>query len=327
MAKSRDERVSEALAWAVAQLPEHRRWLVVDDRGGRIPPAIPSGTVEHWNRAAYGGAVAQPEPPSGPFDAIVVRLPRGTDAVRMVVHQLRAVLDPGGILLVGGANDEGIRPVGKRLEGILETAEVVATRRHCRVFAARGPTGVERGRLEDWSATVRAEVAGVELEWTSWPSLFAHGRLDAGTRLLLETLPPLSGRVLDFATGAGVVAQFLDRRGDPVQLELSDVDALATHAAAINVPTATVTLCDGLPVSGGPWSAIVSNPPVHLGKEAHRGTLQALAATAPHRLRRGGALWTVVQGTVPVHKWWSDAFGKVERVARNASYAVWRART
>ena len=327
MATPRDARVSSVLAWTVDQREPEGRWLVADDRAGEVAGAFPEGTeVISWHRAAYDGVEASALPPEGPFDGIVLRLPRGNEAFRMAAHLLLSRLTPHGELIVGGANDEGIKPVAKRLEELVAETEVLATRRHCRVVAARSPRGERlRSELDDWSTEVRAEMSGVALAWRSWPSLFAHGRLDPGTRLLLEALPPLEGQVLDFACGPGPIGQFLQRRGDAIQLTLSDVDALAVHAARQNVPDAHVVVADGLPVEGGPWDAIVSNPPVHLGKDGTRGVLEALAATAPHRLVRGGALWIVVQGTVPVQRTLTDAFGVVERVTRNASYAVWRA--
>lgn len=281
--------------------------------------------VETWFRLAIGGRAASPSPPDGPFDGIVLRLPHGAEALRMTSHLLAARLAAGGELVVGGANDEGIRPVKKRLLEVVEQVEEVDARRHCRVVVGRVPRPGLKGDLQDWRTEVTAEVAGLSLSWPSWPSLFAHGRLDPGTELLLRTLPPLQGRVLDFACGAGVIAKFLTRRGDPVTLELSDVDALALHAAGLALPGVEQHLADGLPTSGGPWDAIVSNPPLHLGKEEHRDTLAALAATAPHRLRPGGALWIVVQGAVPVGKQLGQSFARVERLARDARFTVWRA--
>ena len=328
MATQRDSRVSEVLAHALEDHPQPGRWLVVDDRPGlvveRLDGAGGVGEVQRWHRLALEGRAATAAPPDGPFDGIVLRQPRGTVTLIMLTSLLGARLAPGGQLLVGGANDEGARSMARHLSELFGQVEVVATRRHCRVVAARRPRADLRGELEGWSLAVGAEVAGVSLSWRSWPPLFAHDRLDAGTKMLLESLPPLEGAVLDFACGAGVVGQFLLRRGDPIELTLSDVDPLALHAAHHNVPGVPAQLADGLP-PGGPWQHIVSNPPLHLGKDEHRGTLAALAAGAPERLRRDGSLWLVVQGSTPVRRALQGAFTTVERVAHSPSYAVWRA--
>ncbi len=329
MADNRDERVSEVLEGALRGAGLAGRWLVADDRPGRAGAALreDGAPVETWFRQALGSREATATPPDGPFDGIVARLPRGTDALRMTAHLLTARLASDGVLVLAGGTDEGSRPAARRLAAVLAADEEIDARRHCRVVRGRVPRADLSGSLEDWRSEVHAEVSGVSLAWSSWPSMFAHGRLDPGTGVLLRTLPPLEGRVLDFACGAGVIAQFLARRGDPVTLEVSDVDALALHATAESLPTVPRHLSDGLPAEGGPWDVIVSNPPLHLGKDESRSTLHALAATAPHRLRRGGALWIVVQGAVPVVKLLGASFPRVDRVARDARYAVWRAST
>ncbi|MEN0068226.1 MAG: methyltransferase, partial [Myxococcota bacterium] len=230
---------------------------------------------------------------------------------------------PEAPIVVAGANDEGIRPVEKRLTELTTEAETLTTRRHCRVIHGRGRQGEVRGDLAHWGQRVTATVAEVELDFTTYPGLFAHGRLDAGTEFLLQALPPLEGRVLDFACGAGPIGQFLQRRGDAVTLTLSDVDPLAIHAAEATVPESVRVLTDGLPTGGAPFRAIVSNPPLHLGKDEQRSVLRALAEDAPARLHRKGVLIVVVPGTVAASRWLSPAFGTVTRIAHNAHYGVW----
>ncbi|MBX2801596.1 MAG: methyltransferase [Myxococcales bacterium] len=323
---SREARIGEVLIYALEDLEVAGRWLVADDRGGVGEALRDRCEVVTWYRTAQGGQSAAPLPPSGPFDGVVLRLPRGSEAMRMVWHLVASQLSEDGVLVLGGGNDEGIRPTAKRLRDLFDDVEVVATRRHCRVVVGRRPTPDLRGALTDWQASVEAEVAGVDLRWVSWPTLFAHGRLDVGTRQLLEALPPLEGRVLDFACGAGVIGQFLRARGDACTVDQSDVSALATHAAEINNPGAQTWTADGMPTEGGPWNHIVSNPPIHLGNDSDHSIVQALAATTPHRLARGGHLWLVVQGTVPVKRTLADAFAAVDCVSRTPAFSVWRAR-
>jgi len=321
----RNDRVSEVLARTLAEREQAGRWLVVDDLGGHVRAALPPETTEDWFRTGYGGRDARPGPPEGPFDGIALRLPRGRLAVQMTAHLLAARLTPAGALWVAGSNDEGIRSIPGRIGSLFPDVAAIDARRHCRVWRARGRDAPLRGQLADWATAVRVEAAGVALHWLSWPSLFAHGRLDKGTQLLLENVPPLSGRVLDFACGAGVVSQFLLRRGDPVTVDASDVDALAVHATRHNAPDVAVQVADGIPLAGGPWDTIVSNPPVHLGKDANSGALHALAATAPHRLARNGSLWIVVQGSIPVQRALDAAFTDVSCVAQAPGYRLWRA--
>lgn len=321
--KSRDHRVAEAIEYVLADRSPTGRWLVVDDRTGRIAAALPD--AHEWHRLALAGVSATVAPPRGPFDGAIVRLPKGRETFRLVLHQVVAVCRPDAPIIVAGANDEGIRPVEQRVRELTTEAETITTRRHCRVIQATGRTGEVRGDLEAWARPVEQTVAGVDLSLVTYPGLFAHGRLDQGTAFLLGALPELEGRVLDFACGPGAIAQFIVRRGDSVTLTMSDVDPLALHAAAKAVPEAIRILADGLP-EGGPYRAIVSNPPLHLGKDEQRSVLRALAETAPARLHRKGMLVVVVPGTVAAGRWLSQGFGKVDRIAHDAHYGVWVAK-
>ncbi|MEM6931154.1 MAG: class I SAM-dependent methyltransferase, partial [Myxococcota bacterium] len=102
-AKSRDERVAEAVAYALEELGPEGTWLAVDDRTGGIAAALPGGAVA-WHRQALSGAAATVAPPEGPYDGAVIRLPKGREAFRLVLHQVVAVLKPDAPLVVAGAN-------------------------------------------------------------------------------------------------------------------------------------------------------------------------------------------------------------------------------
>ena len=278
-------------------------------------------TATPWQRYAYDGVDATPWPPEGPFDAAALRLPKGKDALRMYCILLTRRLTDDGVLYVHGANDEGIRSTGKVLSTWFDEVDTVSSRRHTRVWRAAG----RRGMPEPLQATqVTATVVGVELSWASYPGLFAHGHLDPATEALLKKLPPLEGRVLDFGCGAGVISQFVQRR-DGITPEGVDVDALAIEAFRANVLDATTHLRDGLPPDTGRYRFIVSNPPLHRGKDIEPGPVRALIDAAPRRLGRSGELWITTQGAMPIRGHLQDRFRLVDQVWRDRRFAVWRA--
>ena len=165
------------------------------------------------------------------------------------------------------------------------------------------------------------------LTWTSWPGLFAHGRLDTGTAFLLEQLPdPGGARALDFGCGVGVIGEVLRRRGAQT-VDLSDRDALAVHAARRNVVGARVHCADGLPdaaASEARWDLVVSNPPIHAGPDPDWSVLEALARSLPGRLQPGGQGILVTQVTVPIARLFGETFRSVERQRSGSGFAVWR---
>ena len=235
----------------------------------------------------------------------------------MTLHALAARLALGGRLVVAGRNDEGIRPALRRLTELFTEVEDHGGRAHGRLYTARSPTDELRGEMDDWAETVELELDGAIERFTSWPGLFAHGRLDAATALLLAHLPALGPRVLDLGCGIGPVSHALAARGHVV--DASDVDALALEATRRNVPSATTHLADGIP--RGTWDAIVSNPPLHRGGDRDPDWIQALLRSAPDHLRPKGVVVLVTRATLPVAEWASR--GHAERLASDGRASVW----
>ncbi|WP_431860013.1 methyltransferase [Azospirillum sp.] len=309
--------------------------VAADALEGRVPAGSlvcgdPDGAVEAalggpaWNRFAYDGRPAQPWPPEGAFPGAVLRQPRGWGAFAMTLHALAARLPEGAPLWIYGGNDEGVTSIPKRLEGLFGEPETLAIKRRARVLELRRTGAPARGGLEDWREVVG--VGGAEL--VSYPGLFAHGRLDPGTELLLGALPKIYAdqSVLDFGCGAGVIAHTVRRMVPEVRLTLLDMDSVALHAARQNVPDAAHVLSDG-------WSAvpakrdfdlILSNPPLHRGKEEDFGALEALVRGAKDRLKPRGALIAVVQRSAGVGKLFASTLKNVEALAEKPQYQVWR---
>lgn len=309
--------------------------VAVEALAGRVPPGAlvcgdPDGAVAAaldgpaWNRWAYDGRPAQPWPPEGAFPGAVLRQPRGWGAFAMTLHALAVRLPAGAPLWIYGGNDEGITSVAKHLDDLFGEPETLAIKRRARVLELRRTAAPARGALEDWRETVMVGDA----ELVSYPGLFAHGRLDPGTELLLGALPTIYAdqSVLDFGCGAGVIAHAVRRRVPAVRLTLLDIDSVALHAARQNVADAAHVLSDG-------WSAlpakrdfdlILSNPPLHRGKEEDFGALDALVRGAKDRLKPRGALIAVVQRSAGVGTLFTSVFRTATTLAETPQYQVWR---
>ena len=245
----------------------------------------------------------------------------------MVLHQVGARLRKDGLLYVYGHNDEGIKSAHKPAAEVFDAVSPVDARKHCRILKCERPKKDLLATLDDWVQTTEVPLPDGPLSFVSWPGLFAHGRLDRGTELLLRALPAMEPetRVLDWACGAGVVGRVLSRRNPGIQLDALDVDALAVHAARLNLPEAgQVYLSDAW--SGVPkrrWDRIVSNPPLHTGVGTDHTALRALIAEAPRRMGRKGQLWLVAQRNVRLRPQLQDVFPSVRVAASTDGFKVW----
>jgi 16S rRNA (guanine1207-N2)-methyltransferase len=307
--------------------------LVVDDDAELVARALVAAGVEPhcWYRRALHGHSATAWAPEGCFEAATIRLPQAREVLEMLLHAAASRLGPGGRVFVYGTNDEGIRSAARKIEAVFGATHTLDTRAHSRALGATRPEHLPglRAELDDWRRSFSVELPDGGLPLVSYPGVFAHGRLDAATRMLIDVMPtPATGaRVLDFGCGVGVLGAVLRRRAPTTTVELLDAYALAVEAARINVPEARVLLGDGwdaLP-AGAAYDLVVSNPPIHTGVGEDYAVLADLVQRAPAHLARGGELWLVVQRTVPVQELLRAAFAEVEVAAANSQFRVFRA--
>lgn len=158
--------------------------------------------------------------------------------------------------------------------------------------------------------------------------VFSRDGLDMGTRILLEALPELHGRILDLGCGWGPVGVALGKKYPGAQIVLTDVNSRAVELAARNLETNGVTNAaavqgDGFAAAEGGFDAIVLNPPIRAGK----AVIYAMFAEAAAHLNPGGALYIVIrkqQGAESAQKYLGTIYADVERIAREKGYWVLR---
>ena len=157
--------------------------------------------------------------------------------------------------------------------------------------------------------------------------VFSPGRLDPGTRLLLESAPPppAEGDLLDMGCGYGPLALVLDKRAPAARVWAVDVNARALALCAGNVATAGLANARCLPADDrslpASYQLIWSNPPIRIGKPA----LHAMLTTWLGRLAPGAAAYLVVQrnlGSDSLQRWLEESGWAACRFAARSGYRV-----
>ena len=174
---------------------------------------------------------------------------------------------------------------------------------------------------------VRVVLPDVYLELETDSGVFSPGRLDPGTRLLLEEAPgpPASGDILDLGCGYGPIALAMARRAPGSTVWAVDVNERAlglcarnaARAGLGNVRCVTPSSPEIPPRLAGIWS----NPPVRIGKAAlHDLLLSWLARLAP------GARASLVMGrnlgADSLHSWLEKQGWPVTRLAARSGYRL-----
>jgi 16S rRNA (guanine1207-N2)-methyltransferase len=293
-----------------------------------LPVAVQLTQDARRARAVFGARLAAwPEEPE-PFDGAVVEMPKARDRLDMNLAAVASQLRPGARVVLVGHNDAGARSAGPHLERIATGVEVLDYRFHCRAFAGTvaSPPAFDPAA---WRKTWTEDVAGAALTLCSYPGVFAHGRVDPATRMLLEALRGARvERALDVGCGDGVIGAWLAASGADA-VECADADALAVRAAAETLApyaNARAYASDVYSDAARGYSHIVSNAPFHAGVRTTSEVAQRIIREAPDHLEARGELWLVANRFLDYMPVLNDAFAGVAVVADDAKYRVFRAR-
>jgi 16S rRNA (guanine1207-N2)-methyltransferase len=263
---------------------------------------------------------------------IVLRLPREKALLRIWLEWCAGALAPGGRLWLAGENRAGAKSAGKLLAERFATVQKSDSARHCTLYQAGQPQGAEPFDEESCFQQWPFEARGRSFSASSMPGVFSHGRLDAGSRLLLESLDPgrMAGKVLDFGAGAGVIAVVLKALNPDLALTLADNSALALAASrrslALNGLQGEVLASDGLSEVKGRFDWVISNPPFHQGAATQAGMSMAMLNTIRNFLTPRGQLVMVANRHLPYRTWLDGLFGRHDVLAADSQYQVLTAR-
>jgi len=293
---------------------DHGDWQRLQQAGAQV------------NFGAFPDREAAPEPAG-----IILTLPREKARLDMLTHLAVDLFPDNGVLYVVGENRTGIKSSPGVLRKHFDRVDKLDYARHCTLIRAVEPKAAQPFKASDYRQTWHITDHGTQIRVCSWPGVFAHGELDAGTQLLLDHLPDLPGgaTVLDFACGAGVIAATLLQRNPAIHCTLSDNSALACLAAeaslAANGMTAKVVAGDGLAGIEGRFDMIVSNPPFHTRHKSNIRLSPELLAPVRNFLNPGGQLLLVANRHLPYGRWLDEVFGHYETVTANQRFQVLKA--
>lgn len=272
-------------------------------------------------------------------DVVVLFLPKGKDRLRAQLQWLAAAARPGTDVVLIGAIKSGIKSAGKLLSTYAQQVRKLDAARHCQALIGTLQPHAEDfdSLITHWQITAADLPTAVsdevfpELTISTLPGVFASGHIDAGSKLLLQTLIteqsslPRSGSLLDYGCGCGVLAAVLQRLLPKLSICAVDVDAwalaaaqktLADVAAASVLPSASASN-----ITGG-YELIISNPPFHRQFDQTTSITETFLQQLPRLLSRRGQCWLVANRFLPYERMLATTGLRFEQAASTKEFKI-----
>jgi 16S rRNA (guanine1207-N2)-methyltransferase len=182
--------------------------------------------------------------------------------------------------------------------------------------------------------TIQATIAGRAVELQTANGVFSPAGVDAGTRVLLSSVPapPPGGNLLDLGCGWGPIALTLAAESPHATVWAVDVNERSLDLTRRNASVMGLTNLNAVRPEDVPadiaFMTIWSNPPIRVGKDELHSMLRMWLP----RLSQGSDAWLVVArnlGSDSLQRWMDGEFADelaVSRVALNKGFRVLRAR-
>lgn len=267
----------------------------------------------------------------GPFDRVLVRVPKTLALLEEQLIRLQGQLAPGAQVIAAAMVKHLPRAAGDLLERYIGPVQASLAVKKARLLIATVET--KAPAASPYPTRYRLDSPSIEL--LNHANVFCREGLDIGTRAFLPHLPSNLGtaRVADLGCGNGVLAIASALQNPDAQYTLVDESFMAVQSAAENWQAAlgdrevNVRAGDGL-AGQEPQSldVVLCNPPFHQQQVVGDFLAWRMFQQAREALVVGGALYIVGNRHLGYHSKLARLFRGVEQVAATPKFVILKAR-
>jgi len=271
------------------------------------------------------------EPLIGPFDRVLIKVPKTLALLEEQLIRLQGQLAPGAQVIAAAMIKHLPRAAGELLERYIGPVQASLAVKKARLLIA---TPVAMTPAVSPYPT-RYQLDEPKIELLNHANVFCREGLDIGTRAFLPHLPKNLGsaQVADLGCGNGVLAIASALQNPEAHYTLVDESYMAVQSAAENWRAAlgerevTVRAGDGL-AGQTPQSldVVLCNPPFHQQQVVGDFLAWRMFQQAREALVVGGALYIVGNRHLGYHSKLARLFRGVEQVAATPKFVILKAR-
>ena len=269
-------------------------------------------------------------PLAGPFDWVLIRVPKTLALLEEQLIRLHGQLAPGARVVAAGMIKHLPRAAGELLEQYIGPLQASLAVKKARLLSATP----EQRPVPVSPYPTRYRLDKPALELVNHANVFCREGLDIGTRAFLPHLPKslVPQRVADLGCGNGVLAIAFALANPQAELTLVDESYMAVQSAEVNWRAAlgerpaTFRAADGL--ADQPKDSldlVLCNPPFHQQQVVGDFLAWRMFQQARAALVTGGELWIVGNRHLGYHAKLARLFRGVQQVAANPKFVVLKA--
>lgn len=269
--------------------------------------------------------------PAGPFDRVLIRVPKTLALLEEQLIRLQGQLAPGAEVIAGAMVKHLPRAAGDLLERYIGPMHASLAVKKARLLIA--PAAERPPAVSPYPTRYRLDTPAIEL--LNHANVFCREDLDIGTRAFLPHLPKSLGnaRVADLGCGNGVLAIASALHNPDAQYTLVDESYMAVQSAAENWQAALgereaiIRPGDGLAgQEAQSLEVVLCNPPFHQQQVVGDFLAWRMFQQAREALVVGGALYIVGNRHLGYHSKLARLFRGVEQVAATPKFVILKAR-
>jgi 16S rRNA (guanine1207-N2)-methyltransferase len=323
--------------------PKGSRLLLVNDAFGCLAAALSDYECISWSDSAVAhraclencaanqrnapALLSSCEAPTGSFDRIIYRLPRNHSYLRYQLQHIAQLLRSPDVF-IGACMAKYLDSSSMAVfsESIGEAAASLAWKKARLIHLQSLSPGAA---VDDDSLALDSSELGISLN--NRANVFSRGKLDRGSRLLLNALGDLHTpySLADLGCGNGLLGIMAGKRWPETALHFFDESYMAIDSARHNVR-------DNLPgaaaqfyardcmhgYDGAPFDTIVCNPPFHQEQQLGDHIARQMFSDSHAHLAPGGQFCVVGNRHLDYHKLLKKRFGNCEVLRSDAKFVV-----
>lgn len=275
--------------------------------------------------------VAAQDTPEGPFDVVILRLPKSHALLRDQLQRMLPQLVPGALIIMPVMVKHMDNSVYQLLESVLGGLSSSLAHKKARlVFAIKPAQALEQDPKPEQTCW-QIPMLGLSLQHFS--GVFGRTKLDAGAQALLDQFPlgPYN-KVIDLGCGNGIQAIVAAKKWPQCQVIGVDESYMSVASATINANNNGVAAqCEFragdclTAMAEQSADLILCNPPFHQERVMGDQVAMRMFAQSARVLTKEGELWVVGNRHLGYHAKLKRWFQRVEQVGNHPKFIVLKA--